>query len=463
MKFKSTIIAQCTPIGNSGIGIIKISGSKSYEISKIILGVCPKTRYAKFYKFKNNNNKILDYGIAIYFKSPKSFTGEDVLELNCHGGQKIMEKIIDTILKFKIKNIRLAKPGEFTKRAFLNNKIDLIQAESINNLINTNSTNQLNKSLLSLKGKLTDKIINYIYKINKINIFITKEINFTEKEFTYLKYKKFKKYMLNFYKKIKNLYKKNYKQSFYDNGIKIIIIGKPNVGKSSLMNNLTKYNTSIVTNISGTTRDLIKDKIYINNINIEITDSAGIQKTKNIIEKIGIKKTLNEIKLSKIILLVDDNYNISNKKFLKKNINLIKKIKKHQKLILIRNKIDLSKYKHKKHDKINNINIINISNKTKKGINILLKYIKKYIKLINNNENIFYINKRHITLIQKTNKSTKYIINKLNNFNYKTINLDILQQEISKIQKYLNQIIGKRKFTPETIINNIFKNFCIGK
>ncbi len=466
MKFLDTILAQSTPIGNSGVGIIRISGNKSYKIAKIILNIKKiKIRYAHFCKFINKNKKIMDYGIAIYYKSPNSFTGENILELQCHGGQKNIEKIIKQILNLNIKNVRISKPGEFIKRSFLNNKIDLIQAESINNIIKSNSDNQINSSIISIEGNFSKIIKKNIKIINNINIKIIKIINFSEKPLLYknikLIYKKIKYININ----IKNLYKKIKKNKFIKEGIKLTIIGKPNTGKSSLMNLLTNKKNSIITNIPGTTRDIIKDYINIENINIEITDTTGIRKTSNIIEKIGIKKTFNEIKKSKIIIFLFNAKKISENNIFKYYKKIIKKNKKNKIFILIRNKIDLTNEKTKKWKK-NNLNIINISIKKKIGINLLYKIIIKNIKKINNTENKFYTNERHILLIKKVKKNINKAINKLkiiNNKNIKKTNLDIISKILYSIQKYLNQIIGTKKFTSKKIINNIFKNFCIGK
>ncbi len=465
MKFHNTIIAQTTPIGNGGIGIIRISGNKSAKISKIIIGKIPKIRYATFCKFINKNKIIIDYGIAIYYKSPKSYTGEDVLELHCHGGQKIIEIIIKEILNLNIKNIRLAKPGEYTKRAFLNQKLDLIQAESINNIINSNSIEQINLSLISLKGKFSKILKKNIKFIKHINIIIMKEINFSEKSFSYKKFKYINKYIKKIYNNIKKLYKINKFNNINKDGIKITIIGEPNVGKSSLMNKLTNKENSIVTNIPGTTRDIIKDYININNINIEILDTTGIRKTNNIIEKIGIKKTIKEIKNSKIIILISDAKITLKDKIINNYKKIIKYINKKQILILIRNKIDLTNEKCKKF-KINNFNIINISIKKNLGLKILIKLIKKKIKYINNTENKFYCNERHYYLIKKTKKKIKNIkkmIKNINKKNIKNINLDIISYQLLNSQKLLNSILGIKKSISNNVINNIFKNFCIGK
>ncbi len=463
-NLKDTILAQSTPIGYGGIGIIRISGNKVKKILKKMFGKITKNRYATYLPIKNKKNKIIDYGIIIYFKKPNSYTGEDILEIHSHGGQKIIELIINSIVNLNIKNIRIAYPGEFTERAFINKKIDLIQAESINEIIYAKSENLIFSAIESIKGKLSNKIKNIIniIKINIINI--ENEINFSESEINKNYINIIKKNIINIYKKIKKLYL-NIKQNLSNiNIIKIIIIGKPNVGKSSLMNLITSKNTSIVTNIKGTTRDIIKENININNKDIEILDTTGIHKTNNKIEKIGIKKTWKEINKSNIIIFIDNSYDISEKNIINKYKNkILKKIKKNNKIhILLRNKIDITKEKFYITKKKNYL-IINISIKKKIGIKELIKIIKKKTKNINIQNN-FLTKKRHINLIKLCIKEFKKIINLIKQYNFnKKVNLDLLYEYLLNSQKYLCEIIGKNIIISDEIIKNIFSNFCIGK
>ncbi len=463
-NFYETILAQSTPIGYGGIGIIRISGKKTKKIAKKILNIKLKSRQAKYTSFKNKKGKIIDFGIAVYYKSPYSFTGEDVLELQCHGGQKIIELIIKSIINLKIKNTRLAEAGEFTERAFLNKKIDLVQAETINNLIYAKSENTIFSAIKSLKGSFSKKIKKIISLIKNFLFKIEKEISFSEKEINFKKIKKIKKKNNLIYKKIKKIYKKSNKSKFINNKISITIIGKPNVGKSSLMNFLTNKKSSIITNIPGTTTDIIKEYININNFNIEINDTAGIHKTNNKIEKIGIKKTWNKINKSKIILFLENAFDISEKNIYNLYNKIInKKIKKKNRILyLIRNKIDISKEKYKIIKK-KKYTIINVSIKKKYGINKIKSEINNKINNLNK-ENIFLIQQRHLNLIKKTFKEIKNI-NKIlkNNTNKKNINLDIIYFNLFNSQKFLNEILGKKKFTSKKIIRKIFKNFCIGK
>ncbi len=454
INFKKTIFAQSTPLGNGGIGIIKISGNKSFKIAIKILGKIPKNRYAEYLPFKNIKGNIIDYGIAIFYKKPYSFTGEDILELHSHGGQIIIETILKNIVNLKIKKTRLAKPGEFTKRAFINGKIDLIQAECINNIISAESEKELYSTINLFQGKISKKIKSLIKKTFNIKVFLEKNINF------YINNNNIniiKKKILFLYKKIKKTYKIFKKNKFNKEGIAITIVGAPNTGKSSLMNKLTQKKTSIVTNIKGTTRDIIKEYIYINNIPIKIIDTAGIHYTKNKIEKIGIKKTFKKIKSTKFLIFMENAKNFSLKTIITKykeiiNINIKKKI-----IILLRNKIDLTNEKSKIFKK-KKIIIINTSIKYNLGIKKLKQIIKEKLIKINNTESKFSINTRHMSQIKNAFKKTKFIKK-----NFNKLSMDIISTYIENIQKKLENILGIKNTNSYKILNKIFSKFCIGK
>ncbi len=460
MKFIDTIIAQATPCGNGGIGIIRISGPQTINISYKLLHKITKPRYAVYIPFKNEKNKTIDHGIAIYYKKPYSYTGEDILELHSHGGQKIIELIIKVIIKLHLPNVRLAKPGEFTQRAFLNNKLDLIQAESIINIINSTSEQALLHAIQSLEGFLSKKISSLIKIIQDLLINTEKIITFNNTKNTF-----YKQYIFYFREKIKYIYNKinniykNIKNNLYNqNSIKILIIGKPNVGKSSLMNYLTKKKTSIITNIAGTTRDLIKEYININNINIKIYDTAGIHNTNNIIEQIGINKALKHIKSSQIILFIDVNP-INWKKNIIKNYKKLINIK-NKIVFLINNKIDLYQMPYKYYHK-NNYYIFNISIQNKIGTKEFKKKLFYNIKKLNNIETNFNTNLRQKTIIKKTLINI-YNITKIKKQNI-IYNIDIIYHYLSKTLNKLNNLLGKNNNINDKTLNKIFKNFCIGK
>ncbi len=452
---KDTIIALATPPGKGGISIIRISGNLSLKISKIILHkILPiqKAEYLSFFDLKKN---ILDKGIALFFASPNSFTGEDILELHCHGSPITVDLLLKCILN--IPGIRIANPGEFTERAFLNKKLDLIQAEAIADLINANSIQSANQAINSLQGLFSSKI-NYLNEqIINLRVYIESMIDFSDSQIDFLSKNELKEKFNLIINDIKKEFLNTFKNSIYKEEFKIVLVGKPNSGKSSLFNILSNKSNAIVTSIAGTTRDILKENININGINICLIDTAGLHSTKNKIEKIGIKKTLNEIKQADhIFYLIDSN-------FIKKlNLNNIfykfqKKISSNVLITFILNKADISK---EKIGIINNKNysIITISIKTNKGIDILKKYLFEKISSINFVEqNHLLIKHRNLNLLNIVIKHLRKAKILLLQNNY----IDLVAEELRLAQISLDKITGK--FTTDDLLKKIFSKFCIGK
>ncbi|QJC28385.1 tRNA uridine-5-carboxymethylaminomethyl(34) synthesis GTPase MnmE [Enterobacteriaceae endosymbiont of Plateumaris braccata] len=452
-KHIHTIVARATPLGKGSIGIIRISGNCSINvIKKILHRSYMKPRYAYYLPFYYKN-KIIDKGIALWFPKPNSFTGEDIFELQCHGGPIILDLLIRYIMTFP--DIRIAKPGEFTERAFLNKKIDLTQAEAISDLILANSKTAVFSAMNLLNGKFSFLLNIFTKNIINLRTDIESFIEFEENDIKLFKIDvsiKLKK-ILNDLSKIIN---------HVDNGIniregiKIIFIGPPNSGKSSLMNLLSDRDVSIITDIPGTTRDILYEKIYINSVPIQIIDTAGIRNTKNKIENIGIKKTINEInRTNYIFLIVNDN--ISNNNLSKIISKYLSNFKKKIPIIIIRNKIDLT---HNNSEIITNNEFITIklSVKTKKGISLLINYIKKNITSIHNTEDMFTSRTRHIDILKSV---FKYI--KKGQLIFSSIDspIELLSENLKLAQIELDNITGK--FTSKNLLENIFSKFCIGK
>ncbi|XZR52820.1 MAG: tRNA uridine-5-carboxymethylaminomethyl(34) synthesis GTPase MnmE [Enterobacteriaceae bacterium] len=453
MNHKETIIAQATPIGRGGIGIIRISGLNAKKISHFVLKKKLKPRYAYYLPFYDYNNNIIDKGIALWFPKPHSFTGEDVLELHAHGSIININLLIESILK---KNkIRIAKPGEFLERAFLNNKIDLIQAEAISDLINANSILSAKLAISSFNGNFSIKINNIINIINNLRINLEAQINFFENNLNIIKKKNIKNSINNIINNINNILKNTNINYNIREGIKVVIAGLPNVGKSSLINILSGEKVSIVNKLFGTTRDILNKHIQINNIQINIVDTAGLRKTKNKIEKIGIKKTIREIKKSNHLLFLINSK--KKKNFLNLKYNFIKKIPQNLSITVIRNKIDLTKELPGIFI-IKNYTLICISLYNLKGINLLKNHLKKKINLNNNfTEGIFLSRLRHLELLKKAKCYLIKAKKTLKNVFYE----EILAENLILVNNELNKIIGKKK--GGNIISEIFSNFCIGK
>ncbi|QJC31845.1 tRNA uridine-5-carboxymethylaminomethyl(34) synthesis GTPase MnmE [Enterobacteriaceae endosymbiont of Donacia tomentosa] len=448
-----TIIARATPLGQGGVGIIRISGNKVFNVIKHTLKLTYiKPRYAHYLSFFYKN-KIIDKGIVLLFLKPYSFTGEDVLELQCHGGPILLDLLINDIVN--ISGIRIANPGEFSERAFLNKKIDLTQAEAITDIISANSKAAVFAAMNLMHGKFS-KLLK-IFSINLINL-RTEIESFLEFE-----------YEINFSIFCKNILRKLDKlldnlmhiMEYVKNGIriregiKITLIGPPNSGKSSLMNLITNKDISIITDIPGTTRDILHENIYINSVPIEIIDTAGIRKTNNKIESIGIKKTFEIIKKSNYLFLIIED-KMSEKNLLKIINNDIKKYIKNIPIIVIRNKIDVT---NSVPELIKNkdFTTIKLSVKTKKGILILMNFIRNNILYTNNNEDQFTARERHINTLNNI-----YLLLKEAKKEFLDIKLiELLSETLRLVQKELDLLTGK--FTSKDLLKSIFSNFCIGK
>jgi len=457
MLLGDTIVAQATAIGPGAIALIRLSGINSIDIvckvSKLFSGKSlkdVKSHTISYGYILNEDNDILDNVMFIVMHGPKTFTGEDIVEISCHNNQIVIENIINLLIRF---GARIARNGEFSQRAFLNGKIDLIQAESINELINANNQLDLKKHLSQLNGSFSS----FIYNIESI---LLKSLAWCQASFEFLDEdiefaNEIKNDLQNLYNDIKNLKSSYNINDIIRKGIKISLIGSVNVGKSSLFNRLIKKNRAIVSNIAGTTRDVIEYSLSKNNIYWTFSDTAGIRKADNIIEKKGIELSLKEAKEADIILLVFDR----SRKIDNFELELYQKIYDDykEKIILVKNKSDLK-------DIDNNIfnfndELIEVSAINDYNIDFLNNKIENKVNLLFNiNKSQFILNKRHYNIISSLEDKLLYIINLLSqNF----IAYEIVAYELQNALENLTELTGKS--ISEESMDKIFKDFCIGK
>ncbi|MCE5329396.1 tRNA uridine-5-carboxymethylaminomethyl(34) synthesis GTPase MnmE [bacterium] len=454
-----TIAALATRAGEAAVNIIKISGKESINIAEKIFKsksnkkICDLRTYKIIYGNIFDKNKIIDEVLVSVMKAPKSYTREDIVEINCHGGMVAVNKILELIIE---NGARLAEPGEFTKRAFLNGRIDLSQAEAVIDIINAKTINSLKIAANNLSGSLKNEIKNIRKKLLDIIVEIEASIDFIEEDLEIIPYKKMRKDINEVHENLIELIKSEEKGEIIKNGIKITIAGKPNVGKSSLLNLIVKKEKSIVTHIPGTTRDAIDEIIYMDGIPVTITDTAGIRKSKNYIEKIGVKKSISEIEKADIIIVILDN----SKEISDEDIEIIKK-SKEKKVVICINKIDKrSKIKKEKIEEyIKKENIIEISATKRIGIEKLEKKIKDLTigKEKFEIEEKIIINKRQKISIEKAKIE---IENAQKAFDLK-LSEEFPVIELRAAYNTLGEIIGEN--TGEDILNGIFRKFCIGK
>ncbi len=456
---ENTIVAISTAAGNGGIGIIRLSGNKSFEIINKIFIPKNKNNKMKGYSLKYGNiinpenNEIIDEVLVSYFIGPNSYTREDMCEINTHGGMIVERKILDVCLN---NGAELAEPGEFTKRAFLNGRIDLAQAESIINLINSKSDKEAKESIKELEGDLSKKINEIEQKIIDVMVNIEVIVDYPEYDIEEITNKDALEKMYEVNKMLENLEKSFDKGKLIRDGIKTVILGKPNAGKSSLLNAILNEDRAIVSDIKGTTRDSIEEFININGLTLKIIDTAGIRNADNEIEKIGVeksKKLANEADL--IIAIFDLSRELEEED--KEIIDIIK----NKNAIIVLNKVDIEQKNEVLENSVNKLckPTIKISAMDRSGLDKLYDKIIEVFSLneLYNDNEILITNERHKNQIKKAKENINQAIISIKN----NMPIDISSIQIKQALEELGEITGKN--VSEDIINEIFSKFCLGK
>ena len=455
----STIVSISTAPGIGGIGIIRMSGNETFEILNKIFKPKKeqKIEEIKGYTMKYgeiiDNNQIIDEVLVSYFKAPKSYTTENMCEINSHGGSIIVKKILEICLK---NGADMAEPGEFTKRAFLNGRIDLAQAESVIDLINAKSDREAKSGIKQLEGALSKEIKDIKQEIMNVLVNIEVTIDYPEYDTPEVQKQELTMMLEKVEKKLSQLEESFDNGKIIKEGIKTAIIGKPNAGKSSLLNTILKEERAIVTDIEGTTRDTIEEFVTVKGIPIKLVDTAGIRNAKDEVEKIGIQKSIEEAQNADLIIAIFD----SSKELTNEDKEIIDLIKGKKAIILL-NKTDLpSKIdENNKQLKENAKNIIKISAKNNQGINKLYDKIAEMFSLnqINLDNEVLITNVRHKNIISKALQNVK----KANEAILVNMPIDIVTIYIKESLEDLGEITGE--YVTEDIINEIFSKFCLGK
>ncbi len=447
---EDTIVAISTSLGVGAISIVRVSGDEAIEIVNSIFSGHDLTKvnsHTVHYGYIKEDKKIIDEVLVTVMKAPKTFTREDVVEINCHGGIMTTKKVMELLIR---KGCKVAEPGEFTKRAFLNGRIDLLEAEAVMDVIEAKTESNMSLALNQLTGSISNKIEDLRQEIVELLTFIEVSIDYPEyDEANLLTNDRLKNGVQNILKKIDIILKNSEDGIILKNGIKTIILGKPNVGKSSLLNTLLEEEKAIVTSIPGTTRDVVEGSINIGGIILDMMDTAGIRKTDDKIEEIGVKKSLDLISKANLIL-----YLIDSSSYDKEDLELLKNIK-DKKVIVVINKIDLN----------NDINIdipypiVKISAKEKIGIDELKDEITN---LFNQNKletkDLTYLtNARSIALLKQAKDSLQSSLECINN----KMPTDISEIDLKEAWNLLGMIIGKTY--EDELIDNLFSRFCLGK
>lgn len=467
-----TIAAIATAPGKGGIGIIRLSGDKALAIAKQISGIDLKPRHAHFTEFFDQQKTLIDNGIAIYFPNPNSFTGEDVVEIQAHGSGVLLNSLLNETIRL---GARIARPGEFSERAFLNDKIDLIQAEAIADIIESTSEAAAKSAVRSLSGEFSNLINNLTYDVTRLRVYVEAAIDFPEEEVDFLSDQYITNTLDSLISSIENIWQQAKQGSLIRDGLSLVIIGKPNAGKSSLLNLLAGDNLAIVNQQAGTTRDILRENIQIDGLPLRIIDTAGLRNSEDEIEQEGIRRARNEIGKADIVLFMRDASSESTTTASTTEIDhnpdndqqLIESIKEELKqfdisvpastsFIVVNNKIDIVQQtpEVKTHPLFTEVFL---SAKTGQGLDLFKDSLKTIGGFTNSNESNFVARSRHIDALSKAKESIENGKQQLIDYQAG----ELLAEDLRLAQNYLGLITGT--VTSDDLLGEIFSSFCIGK
>jgi tRNA modification GTPase len=439
-----TIAAPATPPGRGGVAMVRISGPRTQEIALALLGKLPQSRYATFSTFFDRTGQAIDEGIALFFPTPNSFTGEDVLELHGHGGPYIVDSLLKRILEL---GARLAKPGEFSERAFLNDKLDLTQAEAIADLIDASSAQAAQSAVRSLQGEFSKKIHALVESVTQLRMYIEAAIDFVEEEIDFLGDEQVTRQLKNISTELNHVQSQATQGTLLREGITAVIAGKPNVGKSSLLNALSGRDTAIVTPIAGTTRDVLREQIQIDGMPMHVIDTAGLRESQDPVEQEGIRRARDEITRADIVLFVVD----TTDEIKPQLSDVLTQVPQHAVVITIQNKIDLLQNNFSDADQVF------ISAKTGDGIDKLKQKIKTTVGFQSNTEGLFSARRRHLDALDRAKKFFQKAFYQLQEHKAG----ELVAEDLRQAQLALSEITGE--FTSDDLLGRIFSSFCIGK
>ncbi|HIC7359071.1 TPA: tRNA uridine-5-carboxymethylaminomethyl(34) synthesis GTPase MnmE [Legionella pneumophila] len=442
-----TIVAIATPPGRGGVGIVRISGPNAYAIALCLNGnKALQPRLATFCSLYKANNEVLDQGLVLYFKGPHSFTGEDVIEIQAHGSPVVLDLLIKESIEA---GARLAKPGEFSERAFLNDKIDLIQAEAIADLIQASSDTAARMALKSLQGDFSKKINQLNEELIYLRMYVEAAIDFPEEEIDFLNDGNVSRLLQRIIGRLKEIRSQANQGVLLREGLSLVIAGRPNAGKSTLINNLAGRDVAIVTEIAGTTRDIMREHILLDDIPLHIIDTAGLRDSDDLVEKEGIKRAWQELKRADCVLLVVDINNPDQQSSLLNELRLT--LPNKIPIITVYNKIDTTKLSAKRDE-----HTVYLSAKTGEGMDELKKVIKQVVGY-QPTEGQFLARRRHL---QALDEAKALLLNGQTQLtNHKAG--ELLAEDLRLAHQILCEITGE--FTSDDLLGKIFSSFCIGK
>ncbi|MAA93409.1 MULTISPECIES: tRNA uridine-5-carboxymethylaminomethyl(34) synthesis GTPase MnmE [unclassified Arsukibacterium] len=453
-----TIAALATAPGRAGVGIIRISGPDSKAVAQAILHKLPKPRHADYLPFFDSEAKVLDQGIALYFPGPNSFTGEDVLELQGHGGPVLLDMLLKQVLAQP--NVRIARPGEFSERAFLNDKLDLAQAEAIADLIDASSVQAARCAIQSLQGEFSRRIHELVEKVIYLRMYVEAAIDFPDEEIDFLSDGKVATDLAAIIDYLATVTKQAAQGSILREGMKVVIAGRPNAGKSSLLNALAGREAAIVTEIAGTTRDVLREHIHIDGMPLHIIDTAGLREATDQVEQIGIERAWQEIEQADRILFMVDGTTTDATDPRAIWPDFIDRLPASLGVTVIRNKADITGEMlsaESTPDTSSTTPVYRLSAKTGAGIDALREHLKQCIGFDASTEGSFLARRRHLDALERAAEHLAIGQEQLHSY----IAGEILAEELRLTQQHLNEITGE--FSSDDLLGRIFSSFCIGK
>ena len=442
-----TIAAIATPPGQGGVGIVRVSGPLAKSIAEKILTRCPQPRNAEYLSFLDTSGSVIDKGIALYFNQPHSFTGEDVLELHGHGGQVVLDLLLQQTI---IHGARVARAGEFSERAFINEKLDLAQAEAIADLISAESEDAARAAMRSLQGEFSSNIHTLVEALIQLRIYVEAALDFPEEEIDFLADKAVSDKLYSIRDQVNNVLESARQGCLLKEGMTVVIAGKPNAGKSSLLNQLAGAESAIVTDIPGTTRDVLREHIQIDGLPLHIIDTAGLRESDDPIEQEGVRRAWKEIENSDRLLYVIDSQSGEDVP-----LEVLEQLPEQTGLSVVFNKTDISGEACRVEDKQQRTDIY-LSAKKGEGLNLLKKHLKQCMGYERHTEGQFIARRRHLEAIKDAAEHLDAAVGCLNG------NMgELLAEELKLAQQYLSSITGE--FSSDDLLGRIFADFCIGK
>ncbi len=443
-----TIAALVTSPGVGGIGVVRISGPAAEEISYTILGRCPKPRRADYLPFLDGNGGVIDKGIAIYFPRPHSFTGEDVLELQGHGGPVVMDLLLERVLAA---GARMARPGEFSERAFLNGKLDLVQAEAVADLISSSSAAAARGAMQTLQGEFSSDIHQLAEMVVRLRTHVEAAIDFPEEEIDFLADRQLERDLAGISEHLDKLLKGSRQGSLLRDGMTVVIAGRPNAGKSSLLNRLSGMDSAIVTPVPGTTRDILREQITIDGMPLHIVDTAGLRQGGDPVEREGMRRARAEMgQADMILLVVDDQTDLA-----AQWRDTMLELPHETPITIVRNKIDLTGRQPGAGDGESGKEIF-LSARTGCGMDLLREHLKQSAGFQGAGEGSFMARRRHLDALHRAEQSLERA-----RLQMRHRAGELLAEELRQVQQALGEITGE--FCSEDLLDRIFSGFCIGK